>query len=226
VGHTDVSVHGLCLAAVLAAGDGALLSHYSAAWLWGFRRGSPLPVHVVAPVGRTRRRGLVLHRASHLHDEDRAEGDGVPVTSVARTLLDMAALLKLDRLRPMLRRSEELRRFDLRQVEAVLDRNRGHAGSGRQRRALVLYRPPRFTRSGLERDFLSAVERAGLPDPVSGWVELGYELDVYGIELVRVTGRRFEREPRQVIGRVAALLSQRARSLGASAWGGGGRRFA
>jgi hypothetical protein len=170
--------------------------------------------------------------------------DGVPVSSAARTLLDMAALLKLDQLR----RSEELRRFDLRQVEAVLDRNRGHAGSGRLRRALALYRPPRFTRSALERDFLSAVERAGLPDPVSGWVELGYELDVYwpghrfaveldvfethgtresfesdrlrqedlklaGIELIRITGRRFEREPRQVIGRVAALLSQRAQSL-------------
>lgn len=247
-GHTDVSDRGLCLAAVLTAGDGALLSHYSAAWLWGLRRGTPFPVHVVTPVARAQRDGFVLHRASHLHAEDRAEVGPVPVTSVARTLLDMAALLRPDPLRRMLQRAEELRLFDLRQVEAVLARNRGHSGRAPLQHAIDLYRPPRFTRSGLERDFLSAVERAGLPDPVTGWVELSYELDVYwpdhqfvveldvfethgtresfesdrlrredlklaGIESIRVTGRRFEREPRQVVERVATLLSQRARSL-------------
>jgi very-short-patch-repair endonuclease len=96
----------------------------------------------------------------------------------------------------------------------------------------------------LEREFLAAVERGGLPRPLSNRVELGYELDVFwpehrfaveldvfethgtreafekdrlrqedlklaGIELIRVTGRRFEREPREVVSRVARLLEQR-----------------
>src|SRR3954451_11960960 len=91
VGHTDLSLHGECLAAVLTVGPGAVLSYYSAGWLWGLRAGSPKPIHVTATVSRHHptRKGLTRHRARNLVEEDRALVDGIPVTSVARTLLDL-----------------------------------------------------------------------------------------------------------------------------------------
>jgi hypothetical protein len=79
----------------------------------------------------------------------------------------------------MLERSEELRLFDLEPVESVLERNKGHHGAGALRRAISLYRPASFTRSGLERRFLKLVSEAGLPQPTTGFNEAGYELDVY-----------------------------------------------
>lgn len=79
----------------------------------------------------------------------------------------------------MLERSEELKLFDLGAVEDLLDRTRGHHGWGRLRRAIALYQPPPFTRSGFERRFFEAVLRAGLPRPATNFVEVGFELDVY-----------------------------------------------
>ena len=166
------------------------------------------------------------------------------MTAPPRMLLDVAATARFDRLQRMIERSEELRLFDLRSVESVLARNAGHHGSGPLRRAIELYRPPPFTRSGLERRFLDLVREAGLPRPSTGFNEVGYELDVYwpeagfaveldtfethgtraaferdrlrqedlklaGIEMVRVTGPRLDREPAQVIERVAQFLRQR-----------------
>ncbi|HET6997472.1 MAG TPA: hypothetical protein VFI03_02695 [Solirubrobacterales bacterium] len=79
----------------------------------------------------------------------------------------------------MLERSEELKLFDLGAVEALLDRTRGHHGWGPLRRAIALYQPVPFTRSGFERLFFEAVLRAGLPRPATNFVEAGFELDVY-----------------------------------------------
>jgi hypothetical protein len=243
VGHTSLSPHGRCLAAVLAAGPGALLSHGSAAWLWGLASGSPLPLEVTGPVPRRRKLPIVVHRARRLEDADRALVDGIPVTAVPRVLLDMAARSRPHRLRRMLERCEELKLFNLPDVDDLLTRTRGHHGHGRLHRAVHLYRPPPFTRSGLERHFLSLLEEAGLPRPATGFVEVGYELDVYwpdqrfaveldvfethgtreaferdrlrqedlklaGVELIRVTGRRLEREPDEVMRRVARLLAK------------------
>lgn len=249
VGHTDLSLHGRCLAAVLASGPRALLSHYSAAWLWDLLPTQPVPVHVTAPIPRGRRQPIRIHYARNLTDRDRDLREGIPATAVPRTLLDLAAALRPGRLDRLLQRAEELALFDLGPVESVLDRNRGHRGAARLRRALVLYRPPPFTRSQLERRFLDLLAGAGLPLPTTGHNEAGYELDVYwpelrfaveldvyethgtrksfeddrlrqedlklaGIELTRVTGRRLEREPDKVFGRVARLLEQRQRQLG------------
>lgn len=124
-----------------------------------------------------------MHHSETLLFEDQALEDGIPVTSVARTALDLAALLDHRRLRRLLKRSEELKLFDLDAFESVLSRNRGHRGVAPLRRALALYRPPRFTRSGLEREFLALAERAGLPRPVTAYNEIGHELDVYWPEL-------------------------------------------
>src|SRR6185295_2533518 len=93
VGHADLSIHGECLAAVLAVGPGALLSYYSAGWLWGVWRGSPKPIHVTAVVPRHHMapKGIARHRARNLVEADRALVLGIPVTSVARATLDLAS---------------------------------------------------------------------------------------------------------------------------------------
>jgi hypothetical protein len=79
----------------------------------------------------------------------------------------------------MVERSEELGLFDLRPVEELLSRTEGHHGHGRLRRAMLLYKPSSFTRSGLEKRFLELVLQAGLPQPHTNYVEHGFELDCY-----------------------------------------------
>jgi hypothetical protein len=242
VGHARLTLQGRALAAVLACGRRALLSHGSAAWLWGVSTRSPLPFEVTVPSPRHSRRPFVLHYARGLLPSDRALQEGIPVTAVPRTLLDLAGSIRSDRLQRVIERAEELGLFDLGPIEALLTRSVGHPGIGRLRCALDLYRAPAFTRSGLERRFLALVEEAGLPAPSPGLNVAGYELDVYwpehrfaveldafethgsraaferdrlrdedlklaGVEIVRVTGRRLEREPRVVIERVARLLA-------------------
>lgn len=254
VGHTNLSLYGRCLAAVLTAGPDALLSHYSAGWLLGLTSTRPIPVHVTTPVPRKRRDGVRIHRSETLMDCDRALEQGVPVTSVARTALDLAAVVRFRSLRRLIRRSEELEVFDLDDFRSVLSRNRGHRGTSPLERALAIYEPPRFTRSELEREFLRLLEQAGLPRPITAFVVAGYELDVYwpelrfaieldvyathgahepfeedrrrdedlklaGVELIRITGRRLELEPRQVIERVARHLDQRRGQLVPRTWG-------
>jgi hypothetical protein len=178
VGHTNLSSHGKCMAAVLACGPGAVLSHYSACWLHGLARWEPEPFHVTGPVARRSRLPVRIHRARRLEDEDWEVVEGIPVTSVPRTLLDMAAVKSrsLDRL---VERAEELEVFNLGPVESLLDRTWGHHGWGRLRRAIALYQPVPFTRSGFERLFYEAVLDAGLARPATNYVEAGFELDVY-----------------------------------------------
>jgi predicted transcriptional regulator of viral defense system len=191
VGHTDLSQRGECLAAVLAVGRRALLSYYSAGWLWGLWSGSPAPFEVTAFVPRHHQppKGVRRHRARNLVDEDRAVVDGIPVTSVARTLLDLAWKLRSDQLRRVLARAEDLGLLDLEAIHAVIERNRGHHGAKRLRFALAIYERPIWTRSEFERLFVERIIDSGLPRPATGWNEVGHELDVYwpefgfGIEL-------------------------------------------
>jgi hypothetical protein len=179
VGHARVSTHARCLAAALACGPNALLSHTSAAWLWGVSTQAPFPLHVTAPERRRPRRPIVLHHARALLDRDWTLVEMIPVTSLARTFLDSAAIVRGSRLERMLERAEELKLFDLAPVKELLERTAGHPGHGRLRRAVELYRPTSFTRSGLERRFLALVREAGLPQPRASFVEHGFELDVY-----------------------------------------------
>jgi hypothetical protein len=168
-----------------------LLSYYSAGWLWGIWRGPPKPIHITAVVPRHHRppEGITRHRARNLVDEDRALVDGIPVTSVARTQLDLAWKLGGDQVSRLLARSEELGLLDLGAIEAVVERNRGHHGAKRLRYALAIYEPPIWTRSEFERNFVESLVAAALPRPATGWNEVGHEIDVYwperriGIEL-------------------------------------------
>jgi hypothetical protein len=122
-------------------------------------------------------------------DADRAIVDGIPVTSVARTQLDLAWKLRGDSLTRLLARSEELGLLDLAALDGVIERNRGHHGAKRLRWALAIYAPPIWARSEFERRFVDRLLATGLPRPATGWNEVGREIDVYwperrfGIEL-------------------------------------------
>lgn len=245
VGHTKLSPHGECLAAVLACGSGALLSHYSAGWLWGITTTSPVPIHVTTPIPRKLHLPVRRHHSRILEPEDRALEMGIPVTALPRTYLDLAAVVRFEWLRRMLERGEELEILDVRPIEALLARSGGHHGAEPLRRAIAIYGPAAVSRSELERDFLALVLAAGLPRPATNYVEHGFELDVYwpeyrfaveldvfethgtreaferdrlrqeelllaGVELIRVTGPRLEREPAHVIEHVRRLLLQRS----------------
>jgi hypothetical protein len=179
VGHRLVPDHGRCLAAVLACGRDALLSHRSAAWLWGITRYGPAPLHVTSPIPRKPRPPIRLHHSRILTADDRAFEDRVPVTALPRTLLDCAAELPLSPLRRMLERSEERRLFDLGPIEDLLQRSGRHGGRRRLCHAIALYQPVPFTRSGFETLFFEALLRAGLPRPATNFFEAGFELDVY-----------------------------------------------
>jgi hypothetical protein len=232
------------MAAVLACGPGPVLSHYSAAWLYGLARWEPEPFHVTGPVARRPRLPVRIHRARRLMDADRELVEGIPVTAIPRLLLDMAACLRPEAMDRLVERTEERELFDLRAVEDLLARTVGHHGHGRLRRAIALYKPSSFTRSELEKRFLELCIEAGLPRPRTNYVEHGFELDCYwpehrfaveldvfethgtraaferdrkrqedllllGIEMTRVTGPRLEREPDEVIRRIARLLDER-----------------
>jgi very-short-patch-repair endonuclease len=113
----------------------------------------------------------------------------IPVTSVARTALDLAAGVRFRSLRRLIRRTEELEVFDLADFRSVLSRNQGHRGAAPLSRALAIYEPPRLVRSEFDREFAALAEQFGLPRFATNFSAAGYELDVYwpglrfGVEL-------------------------------------------
>jgi very-short-patch-repair endonuclease len=121
-----------------------------------------------------------MHFAS-LRPRDRTVRANIPVTSLARTKLDLAATLSTSRLVRVLERSEEQGIFDLGALDELLARTVGHPGRGRLRAALAIYRDrdPAFQRSELERRFRRLLKRAELPVPAMNVNVLGYEVDAY-----------------------------------------------
>jgi len=188
VGHRRLTWHGRCWAAILAAEPNdtdeivwpAVASHGSAAYLWGLYRYAPGTIDVTAPTRRRAKRDFKVHFSSVLAAEDRSCSDGVPVSSVPRTLLDLAIGSRPHHLDRLLERAEERDLLDLLAIQALLARAGGHRGRGRLRRALAVYSPePAFTRSGLERRFLALVREVGLPAPSANYNLAGFELDAY-----------------------------------------------
>jgi len=188
VGHRRLTWHGRCWAAVLGAEANevddlvwpAVASHGSAAYLWGLYRYAPETIDVTAPIRRRAKREFRVHFSSILAPEDRGEREGMPVTSVPRTLMDLAIRARPEQLDRLLERAEELELLDLFTVEDVLNRAGGHRGRGRLRRALALYEPDlSFTRSRFEKQFRRLVRAANLPTPSMNFNAHGYELDAY-----------------------------------------------
>jgi very-short-patch-repair endonuclease len=169
-------------AAVLACGDGAVLSHASAAALWDVLGDPTGTVHVnVVGVRRRARPGITVHRAALAPDEVTSI-DGIPCTTLARSFVDIASTIDRRRLERALVCSEELRIFDLRATRVQLERMSGQRGCATLTRVLSRYDDLAITRSEAERLFLALVRRSRLPEPeVNVWMPLpeggGYRPD-------------------------------------------------
>lgn len=126
--------------------------------------------------------GIRIHHSTILEPADLAVYEGIPVTSVPRTLLDLAGRLRGRAVDRVLERAERLGLLDLGEVDSLLERAGRHGGRDRLRGALDIYRDPAFLRSGPERRFLSLLLRAGLPRPSSNVFVEGHELDAFWSE--------------------------------------------
>jgi very-short-patch-repair endonuclease len=209
VGHRAPSVEARYLAAVLAAGQGALLSGRAAAHLLGLVNGTPPPPEVVS---RTERRieGVRTSRSRDLDARDGTIFKGIPVTTVPRTLVDMSSELSLDALARACHEAGVRYRTTPKAVEAVLVRRPNSSGARKLRR--IIHGDVRVTLSKLEARFLELLRDNGLPLPITNrpaggrrvdcrWPEqrLTVELDGYRFHNSRHSweqDRRREREAR------------------------------
>jgi hypothetical protein len=172
VGHTALTREGRRLAAVLASGPAAVLSHRSAAEHWLMLPPTGRAFHVTVPglSGRARRPGLRVHHA----DVERVVHAGVPVTTVARTILDVAATEPATVLARCIQGAEHERLFDLAALEPLM--TPGRRGVGALRRAIEAWSDAP-TRSELERAFLELCLRHGIPRPLVNAQIEGFEVD-------------------------------------------------
>jgi very-short-patch-repair endonuclease len=183
LGSRSLSASGTYLAAVFACGESAVLSHRSAAALLDLRASSNARPEVLTPRrGARPQPGINVHRTRSLPPEDVCVVGGVPCTSWARTLIDLAAVLRVGELDRTLERSIVLRMFDGRTLDDALARSNGRRGIKRLRRLReeLADQPPRL-RSKLERRLLRLLRRARLPAPVvNAPVGVGnYEVDFH-----------------------------------------------
>jgi hypothetical protein len=179
VGHPRLSRRGSWMAAVLTYGSGALLSHRSAAALWGLLPPSDGRIDVTVERGARRegRLGVRLHRA-RLHPDDRSVRDAIPLTSPARTLVDLADVARPSTVRRAFEEAERLRIFDLHALSALLRRSRGRRGLRVLGELLAEGQDsPPTVRSQLERDFRDLIRSAGLPMPAMNVMVAGFEVD-------------------------------------------------
>jgi hypothetical protein len=161
VGHTALCTEGKLLAAVLYAGPGAALSHSSAAHWWRLLSWVPDVIHVTSPRQRRSLAGVRVHRAQRL---ERVMHRELPVTPVARTLLDFASVAPLEAVRKAVAEADFLHLLDLGAIDEVT--GTGRTGSAKLRRALSLHRPEYArTKSDLEVLFLDLCRRHRLPFP-------------------------------------------------------------
>lgn len=164
VGHANPPLEGRFLAAVKACGPSAALSHFSAATLWGFVDwdGRHLEVTVVGTATRAHR-GVRVHRTCTREPRDVGRYQGIAVTSPARTLLDLAAVIDYRPLRRAVRQAQSLRRVQVGQLVEVLGRLGPRRGTAKL--AQIVATGPAPTRSELEDAVLDLILRGGLTHP-------------------------------------------------------------
>jgi very-short-patch-repair endonuclease len=183
VGHAPLTRNGHFIAAVFACGGDSTLSHREGAALRRLRPSSRVRVDVTSPTRRGRQRaGIDAHYSSTLAPQDITLVEGIRCTSVARTLLDLAAILPRHAVERALDQAAVLEVLDAREIEDVLHRTNGHRGNATLRSILDDHaRGTTLTRNNLERAFLAICRQAGLPQPeVNAWIPLeptGYEPD-------------------------------------------------
>ncbi|HEY6730696.1 MAG TPA: type IV toxin-antitoxin system AbiEi family antitoxin [Solirubrobacterales bacterium] len=165
VGSRRISRRGRWMGAVLAAGDGALLSHRSAAQLWGVAPSGSGRIDVTVPPHRSvERDGIVSHRARVAGDE-MGMVDGIPVTSPFRTIFDLAAVASKREVERALHEAEVRELRDRVSLPMLLERYPGRRGTRTLRELLGSGEPAGITRNDFEEAFLSLVDTHGLPRP-------------------------------------------------------------
>jgi hypothetical protein len=174
LGRPPVTPHERASAAVLACGPGAVLSHGSAMTLWGFWRRWDTPFEVTVP-GDRRPRGIRSHRSRSLHRREVRRHHGIPVTSPARTQLDMAARLKPGSLKRAIKDGQASKILSPDALAEVVHRHPHHPGAAKLRPYLE---DRADTRSVLEDRFLAFCEGAGLPRPQTNVEVCGFLVDV------------------------------------------------
>jgi REase_MTES_1575 len=200
VGHRVLTIEGRWLAAVLAAGGGAVLSHVSAAAAWEIRPVGAGPIHVTLPVdvGRKRRPGIRIHRNT-LGPDETTRHRGIPITDPARTLIDLATTLKGRPLEHALDRAEHLRLVDFADLAQRIKARPGRPGSPALQAQLSRYTAgSTLTRSELEERFLALCDDHGIPRPETNTRIEGIEVDFVWRDarlIVEVDGYAYHRSP-------------------------------
>jgi very-short-patch-repair endonuclease len=175
LGHRLIPREGHWMAAVLASGSDALLSHWSAAALWGIRPSSRSRIDVTVR-HRSRSSKAICRHVSRVPADERAVKAGIPVTSVHRTIFELANAENVDSVVSMLREAEYLQHWDRLSLWHLLERYPGKRGSRKVRTALERLKvdPPGRKRKGLEERFTPFLRRHRLPLPhFNNWIILG-----------------------------------------------------
>jgi very-short-patch-repair endonuclease len=194
VGYQSDSPLTRAMAAVLACGPGAVLSHRSAAALWEISVWSA-PIEVSAP-GKHSHVGVVVHRARTLNPRDATVHRRIPVTTIARTLIDLADTLDDAALARAVNEARIIHRLPIQQLARRLADARGRRGAHRLSRFVDRPTPP--TRSALEDAFLAFTERYNVPRPEVNQRIEGYEVDMLWRShrlIAELDGRRFHDHP-------------------------------
>jgi REase_MTES_1575 len=175
VGPRLLGPYGRWMAAVLACGPGAVLSHLAAAALWGIRRGTR--IEVTQPRGRKRRPGIRVHWANLPADEITTH-HGIPVTTVARTLFDLSAVVQRAELRSAFRQVDQLRLTDPVGVGPLIERYPRKPGIPILKAVFEeAQRGLGILKSELEERFQEFLVKAGLPRPLTNVLIEGIEVD-------------------------------------------------
>jgi predicted transcriptional regulator of viral defense system len=230
VGHRALSTRGRWMAAVLACGLGALLSHRSCAALAGVRQTAIAYVEVIVPSRRGQIAGVRAYVSQRIEPQDRHEIDGIPCTSLARTLLDLATVLPRRGLERVCDEAAVQEIFDLRAVNDVLARSHGCRGAAKLQAVLHEHAiGTTRTRSDLEELALAVLDGFAIPravnnvrvfcrDGVMPEVDFLWRAQRLVLE---VDGGRYHSSPRQIARdrrKEADLVRAGYRVLRASEW--------
>ena len=199
VGWTPLTPEGRWMAAILACGDGAALSHRSAAALWGiYVEGDAIEVTRRSP-REVRRPGIKVHRRPALPERSVVRRRGIPVTSPLQTLVDLATELKPIRLERAVNEADKLDLIDPEALRRALDDYVGMPGA-KALRTMLDRHTFRLSDSDLEIFFRPLAEAAELPSPLSKRWVLRYEVDFWFPDhrlVVEADGLRYHRTPAQ-----------------------------
>jgi very-short-patch-repair endonuclease len=186
------------MAGVLACGDGAIISHSSAAALWriGPQERGVVELSLPSPFQR-RRPGLRIHRRPPLKARDQTREYGIPVTTPVQTLIDMSLRLDRDGVERMINEADKYNVTHPPRLREALAGRAGEPGVARLR-FILDRRTFRLTKEELERRFLPLARKVGLPVPLTGQFVNEFEVDFYWPDLglvVETDGLRYHRTP-------------------------------